>query len=275
MSRLDFSSLTNQLLGTAQNMIGQLGMIIGQAASSAVVVFGWGFFIIMISYFILAESNGTTNYLAKFHLPGYEDDLQRLEIQLDRIWNAFLRGQIIVTSLNMVLYTIVLGGTGVQYFYILAFVAGIARIVPYIGAWLSWITFGLVAFFQGTTFYGMNSLSYALMVVILAILVDTAMDNMVTPKIMSNSLKVHPAAVMVAAIIGISWLGIIGVILAAPVLATLKLFSDYALLKLLDRDPWTEIEKTPIKTESRFRYTLKMIWRVLYGFLRNLFKSRD
>jgi hypothetical protein len=50
---------------------------------------------------------------------------------------------------------------------------------------------------------------------------------------------VHPAAVLVAAIIAANLIGIIGLLLAAPVLATLKLLAGYTLRKLLDQDPWT------------------------------------
>lgn len=275
MSRLDLSSLINQLLGAAQNLIGQMGSVLGQAASSAAVMFGWGFFIIMISYFVLAESKGTNDFLANLNLPGYENDLRILEHQLARIWNAFLRGQIIVSTVNMVLYTIILASLGVHYFYVLAFVASIARIIPYLGAWLTWITFGLVAFFQGTTLFGMDPFSYAVMVVIFAILADTIMDNMITPKIMANSLKVHPAAVMVAAIIGISWIGIIGVILAAPVLATLKLFGNYALMKFFDKNPWNELERISNEQEGNKTGLMRMLWDKIVLFIKSIASSRN
>ena len=254
MATLDITTLVNQLLGTVQNLVGQLGSLLGQAASSAAVMFGWGFFIVMISYFVLAESKGAPEFLVNIKLPGYENDLKILEDQLNRIWNAFLRGQTLVTGLNIIIYTFVLGSLEVQYFYVLAVAAGIARIIPYLGAWVTWITFGLVAFFQGYTVFGMDPFPYALMVVAIAIISDTVMDNFITPRIMSSSLKVHPAAVMVAAIIGISWLGIVGVILAAPVLATLKLFGNYALMKLFDKNPWQDMDIVP----SRPRGDAKM-----------------
>jgi predicted PurR-regulated permease PerM len=274
MATLDITNLINQLLGTVQNLMGQLGNLLAQAASSAAVMFGWGFFIVMISYFILAESKGAPEYLTNIHLPGYTDDLQKLEEQLNKIWNAFLRGQTLVTGLNIIIYTIVLGGLGVQYFYVLAVAAGIARIIPYLGAWVSWVTFGLIAFFQGYTLFGLNSFQYSLMVVIVAIISDTIMDNFVTPRVMSNSLKVHPAAVMVAAIIGISWLGIVGVILAAPVLATLKLFGTYALMKLFDRNPWQEMQVMTPRSPGITRIYLKRAWTQTIFFFRQLFKSK-
>ncbi|MCE1255476.1 MAG: hypothetical protein LWX83_18250, partial [Anaerolineae bacterium] len=62
--------------------------------------------------------------------------------------------------------------------------------------------------------------------------------------------QVHPAAVMVAALVGLNWLGIIGVILAAPVLATIKLLGTYALMKLMDKNPWDYIVAPPSKPDT-------------------------
>jgi hypothetical protein len=60
---------------------------------------------------------------------------------------------------------------------------------------------------------------------------------------MSNALKVHPAAVLVAAIIAANLFGILGVVVAAPILATVTLFWQYTMRKMLDLDPWPEAEQ--------------------------------
>jgi hypothetical protein len=57
----------------------------------------------------------------------------------------------------------------------------------------------------------------------------------------------------VAVIIGLNWLGFIGVILAAPVLATFQLLGNYALRKLFDQDPWEafDLEARQIKRRKK------------------------
>jgi predicted PurR-regulated permease PerM len=79
-------------------------------------------------------------------------------------------------------------------------------------------------------------------VIVLAIgmTLDVMVDQLVTPKLMGHALHIHPAALVVGYLVGASLLGFIGVMLAAPVLATLKLFSGYALRKTFDLDPWPE-----------------------------------
>ena len=79
------------------------------------------------------------------------------------------------------------------------------------------------------------------MIVCVGLLLDMILDNLVVPRLLSDSLQVHPAAVMVAALIGASWLGMVGILLAAPVLASFKLLGNYALLKLFDKNPWSQL----------------------------------
>ncbi|NCP16747.1 AI-2E family transporter, partial [bacterium] len=77
------------------------------------------------------------------------------------------------------------------------------------------------------------------------LLIDQVIGNLVAPRIMAQTLKVHPAFVLIAAIIAASLLGVVGVIIAAPLLATLTLFGQYTMAKMLDKNPWPEAEETP------------------------------
>ena len=77
----------------------------------------------------------------------------------------------------------------------------------------------------------------------MAILTDQVFDNLVSPRILGQTMGVHPAAVLVAAIIAANLIGFIGLVLAAPVLATFIIVGRYALRKMLDLDPWEGIER--------------------------------
>ena len=235
---MDVSTLTNQILGVIQPMLSAAGSLVGSLASSAAVMVGWGFFILLISYFILAESGGVLNRQLGLDLPGHTYDLQRLSGELGRIWNSFLRGQLTIVIITILLYTFVLGTLGMKFFFGLALLAGLARFIPYVGPAITWTTYGLVAFFQGYTIFGIMPIAYVGLIVGLAWAMDMIMDNMVAPRVMADALQVHPAAVMVSALIGANLLGVIGVVLAAPVLATVQLFLNYIIRKLLDQNPW-------------------------------------
>ncbi|NPV57456.1 MAG: AI-2E family transporter [Anaerolineae bacterium] len=242
---LPLENFTDQLLSYVQPILGSIVSVIGNFAGGAASSIGWVIFSLLISYFILAETEGVQERLLNIQIPGYTEDFRLMGVQLNRIWNAFLRGQLIIILITFVVYTILLGGLGVRYFYVLAVLAGLARFVPYIGPAVAWTTYGLVAVFQGTTLFGLQPFTYALIVVGSAWLMDVILDNVVTPRLWAEALKIHPAAVMISAIVAASLFGLVGVVLAAPTYATIKLFLDYVIKKMFDQDPWADLETIP------------------------------
>ena len=242
LNTFDLNALTNQLLSVVQPLLGQTGQLLGTVASGAAQVFGWAAFVLLVSFFVMSESGGLRRRIINLEVPGYNEDFKRLGQELGRIWNAFLRGQIIIFFLTVIIYTIMLSILGIRYAIGLAFVAGLARFLPYIGPAINWFILVLVAYFQPFKLFGMSPLAYTLLVVILALIIDQIFDNLVSPRIMADVLKVHPAGVLVMAIVAANLLGILGVVIAAPFLATLQLFGKYVLRKMLDQDPWPEEE---------------------------------
>lgn len=245
MRTFDLSNLSQQLLSFIQPLLSRTGNLVGALAGGAATTLGWTLFILTVSYFVMAESSGLREDLLKIEIPGYTEDLRRLGSELSRIWNAFLRGQIIVFLLALAIYSIVLPALGVRYAIGIAFLAGLAKFLPYIGPAITWIIMALVTFFQPVKPFGLQPLSYMLIVVITTSLIDWFMDNFITPRIMARTLRVHPAAVLVAALIAANLLGLLGVIIAAPFLATFLLLGRYIMRKMFDLDPWPGKEETP------------------------------
>ncbi len=240
-----YENIGVELRGLIQPTLGKLGNLLTGFASGAASLFAWLFFILLISYFILSETKGIPDRIINITIPGYQVDITRMGRELSRIWNAFLRGQLLIIALTIVIYIAFLGGMQVNYFIGLAILAGLARFVPYVGPAVAWTTYGLVAYFQESHIFGMNPWLYVLLVVGIAWLIDAIMDNVIVPRVLADALLVHPAAVMLGALIGISILGVVGVLLAAPVVATIKLFVDYASHKMLDMDPWENMVTIP------------------------------
>jgi predicted PurR-regulated permease PerM len=242
MALVDWGAVSNQIIGAVQPMLGRVTGLLGVVASSAANVFAWTAFVLLISYFTLLETGGSLGRTFSVRLPGYEVDTKRMGNELSRIWNAFLRGQLIITLIAVVVYTFVLGGWGLNFYLGLAVLAGVAKFIPYVGSLILYTTYFLVAVFQPNPPFGLTPAGYGGLVVVSALLVDYIIDNFVSPRIMAQALKVHPAAVLLAALIAVNFFGLIGILLAAPVLATLKLLFNYATRKLFDLDPWEGVQ---------------------------------
>ncbi len=262
---IDLDALSQQILGMVQPILSRTGSLVSTVAGGAANFLGWTLFVILVSYFVLAESGGLRDRIVTVEVPGYTHDLERLSRELGRIWNAFLRGQIIIFVLAVIVYSIILSVLGVRYALSLAFLAGLARFVPYIGPAINWLVLVIVAYFQVFKLFGLSPLYYSLLVVVIALVVDQIFDNIVSPRILSDALKVHPAAVLVAAIIFANLLGLLGVVIAAPMLATATLFWQYTMRKLLDVDPWPEEEphRSPPPPGSRLIIRIRRFFRNL------------
>jgi predicted PurR-regulated permease PerM len=245
MQTLDLNALSQQILSIVQPLLGRTGSLVGALAGGAAQGFGWTVFVLIVSYFVMIESSGLRRDLFRIDIPGYTEDFTRLGKELSRIWNAFLRGQIIIFLLAVGIYSILLPSLGVKYALGIALMAGLAKFLPYIGPAITWVVMALVTFFQTNHPFGLQPLTYMAMVVIITSVIDWVIDSFVTPRIMANTLKVHPAAVLVAALIAANLLGILGVVIAAPFLATATLLGKYTMRKMFDLDPWPEAEGQP------------------------------
>ena len=109
--------------------------------------------------------------------------------------------------------------------------------------------------------------SWAIPIIVAAVVLDQIYDNLVSPRIFGQTLGVHPAAVLIAAIIAANLIGFVGLLLAAPVLASLQLFGRYAMRKMVDLDPWPEPEAPPEEVGFPFEETLRRLFGRLKGLL--------
>ncbi len=247
--RIDLSQFTDlgqfgdQVIGTLQSLLGRAGTIVGTLATATASTIGWGFFVLIISYFVLADAGKVPNVLDYIDIPGYSYDIQKLSKALGRSWNAFLRGQLTIVIMVIISYTILLSILGVRFAFAIAILAGLARFIPYIGPLITYIVLGLVTLFQGGNYFNLQPMYYTALCIGLSIILDQIYDNLVSPRIMGRSLGVHPAAVLVVAIIAANLIGIIGLVLAAPVLASATIVGRYTINKMLDRDPWVSLKE--------------------------------
>jgi len=262
-SALDLTNLSSQVLGMVQPLLSRTGTLLGTVAGGAANFLGWTLFVMLVSYFVLVESGGLRDRIFTVDVPGYTEDVGRLTRELGRIWNAFLRGQIIIFILTFIVYSIVLSILGVHYAIGLALLAGLARFLPYVGPAINWTILVLIAYFQTFKLFGMAPFYYSLTILIIALIIDQIFDNVISPRILSSALKVHPAAVLVAAIIAANLFGVLGVVVAAPVLATATLFWKYTMRKMLDMDPWPdpEIRQPAPPPGSRVMVSIRRFFR--------------
>ncbi|TFG47543.1 MAG: AI-2E family transporter [Anaerolineales bacterium] len=176
-------------------------------------------------------------------IPDYDYDLRRMTRQLRIVWDSFFRGQIIIFVMVFFVYVLVYSTLGVRYSIALAALTGLAVFIPYVGIWVTSIVLVMVTLFQPDNYFGMDPWQYAALVLGITLMINFTFDNYISPRFFGRTLDIHPAAVLVAALFMANLLGVVGIFLAAPVVATIKDVGFYVFRKMLDLDPWLEPEE--------------------------------
>lgn len=272
---ISWDEITNEIVRAVQPLLGRMGSIASSIATGAATIVSWWILIILVSYFLLAESEGIPSRVLNLNIPGFSHDMNKMGDELSRIWKGFLRGEILVVFFSLIIYTIMLAIMGVQFFFGLALIAAIGQLIPYLGAWATWISFGLVAFFQTNIPFNLPPGLYVIIVLAVSMLVNSIIDQIIRTKVMADSLKVHPALVLIGALVGVQLLGFIGIVIAAPIMATLKLLLNYAVSKLSDQDPWEFLElREPIEKPG-FLKRIVTGWTAFKDWLRRIRRKTD
>lgn len=249
-SNIQWEQIGNQLLGSVQPILTQLYNLFGSVATGAVGFVGAFLLSLLISYLIITETEEASEHMIRIEIPGYQEDFEKLGYNIKKIWNQFLRGQTVIFLFRFILYLIILTVFGLRFALGMALFATLGNFIPYIGVAIVWIINFFVAFFQGTTAFGLDPFAYALTVMAVGWIIDNLYDTFFSPKYLGGVLKLHPAAVLVVVLIGLNLFGILGMFLAPPTLATLRIIWQYASKKLQDKDPWEDEQEIDEDTGS-------------------------
>jgi predicted PurR-regulated permease PerM len=184
--------------------------------------------------------------------------------EFGKIWSAYLRGQIILGLVIGILVGVSLAILGVQNALALGLLSGLLEFVPVIGPVIGAGVAVVVAFFQPANYLGLGSLEYALLVLGVMIIIQQLENNILVPRIVGEALDLHPLLVIIGVFMGGSLAGILGAILAAPVLATIKLLGVYAWRKMFDLPPFPVIDPEEERLDSHtWSGRARNLWRRL------------
>ncbi|MEA4987597.1 MAG: AI-2E family transporter [Anaerovorax sp.] len=137
--------------------------------------------------------------------------------EVDVVIARFLRGQLLDGLIIAILSSIGLTLIGLDFAVFIGCFAGIANIIPYFGPILGMIPAAIVGLLSGS----FSQAAFAILVLFIIQQIDGAI---ISPKVVGSSTGLHPVFVLVAVTVGGYYWGILGMLLAVPVTAILKLF---------------------------------------------------
>ncbi len=152
-------------------------------------------------------------------------------IDADTVFSGYVRGQLMDALVMMGAISLSLSIIGVKFGLIIGVLAGIGNLIPYCGPFVAYAATILVCLLNGQY----KELVIALIVLLI---VQTIDGNVIAPKLLSNSIEIHPVLVIIFLIFGNAIGGLLGMLLAVPVGALIKLlfvrFIDNKLAKKME-----------------------------------------
>lgn len=164
-------------------------------------------------------------------------------VEVGRSLGGYVRGVLFAMALIGALTGVGLAILGMPYVLPLALLAGFTEFIPYLGPWISGSVAVLVAL------VAVDPLK-AIEVVILFILVQEVEGNLVQPLVMSKAVHLDPLLVLVAITIGVQLLGIIGAILAVPIVAAMQVLVVRLIAPAIRRASTHWVPPSPVSDDA-------------------------
>ena len=238
-STLSVSSITKKLQSSNISILGNLNDKIAQivgyvqsyfstrvgAMTDSVVSIGGNiasFFIaIVLSIYLIQDSAyfiGLWNKIFNliFGKSKSGDKLKEIACIIDDTFYKYIRGQLLEACFVGILSATVLYFIGIDYALIIGIIAGICNMIPYIGPVVGTFLAVIMALLSGQPIT-------AIWAIIGMVVVQQVDNNLLAPKIVGDSVGLHPVFIMLAILIGGNVGGLIGMLIAVPVAASFKI----------------------------------------------------
>jgi len=262
-SRLDFYGFSVDLEALSNEVIsvltGLARSLPGQALSGITLVFSTVLNIVLFlvaTFHLLLFGERWVGSAIGLLPPQLQAELMPVLTRIHQTMGAYLRTQLIRIGMVSTVVYIVLSILQVRFALVLAIMAGILDIVPMIGPTVSSVVTVLVALVQPNTPFGWSHVTLALATVILYIGLNQLEENIILPPLIGFMVDLPPLVVLFAVLAGERLAGLLGLLLAVPIAASMKIILRYVYAKLMDRPVMLEE-----KVVRRPRRRLRLPWK--------------
>ena len=203
---------------STERITGYIKSVIGVASGIFDV-----FVSVVVSVYILLQRGSIIRFFKKLTMAIFDEKIcEKIGTYVDstnRIFFKFISGQLIDAVVVGILVTVAMSIIGVKYSILLGFIIGLFNIIPYFGAIVAVAISILITIITG-------GVSQTLIMAIVVIILQQIDSNIINPKIIGNSLEISPLLVIFAVTVGGAYWGVLGMFLAVPVVAVLKIIID-------------------------------------------------
>ena len=186
----------------------------------------------IITFYLLLDGEKYIRLFLLLFPAKYRRELTNVAGSINETMGAYIRGQVILILIMSLASWIVLSTLRVNYSLILCLTTGVLEVVPIIGPIIATTLAAIVAFYQPAVAWGLTNVTLTLVVIAAYFTLRQIEDLIVIPNVVGKFIHVHPVIVLFALFIGARIGGILGIFLALPVSAVLKVLFNYFYPKL-------------------------------------------
>ncbi len=210
-----------------EQVLTTLGTVLSPIATSALSLvantaqaLGWLLFVLVVSFLLIKDLNELNRSIVKRIPSELASDLFCVGRELNVIWNAFLRGRLVLSIVIGAVFVLILALIGMPSALFVGILTGVLAFIPSIGSVIAGVVAALVALARGSTYLPISNLGFAIIVVGLYVLLFQLESLYLLPRIVGRRVRLHPVVVIVGTIAGALVGGVLGIFLAAPVIAS-------------------------------------------------------
>ncbi|MFV0519168.1 MAG: AI-2E family transporter [Lachnospirales bacterium] len=210
-----------------------------------------GFFItlvlsIVLCFYMLQHKDKfkyNTLLLIDTFLPDkFNEKLKGVFGEIHEVFSGYIRGTLTDASIMAVLLTIGLSIVGVPFATVIAFISGFSNVIPFVGAFVGFVLAVISSLLTGD----MNIVLGAIIVVFIIQQLDSLF---IAPNVVGNSVEISPFLVLLSLSVGSALFGMLGMVVAVPVTAIIKIF----LTRFILRQNETKSFKTMVKNATTWK----------------------
>ena len=241
-----FSSLTSILSSLLTFVSRGAAGVVGTVAASLLSLA----FTLLASLYLSVDGPKMARSLLDGIPEAYRPELVELFDRLRRVWDSFVRGQLL---LMLIIGTVVGVGAailGLPNALSLGLLAGFLELIPSLGPFLATVPAVLIALLQGSSHFALPNGWFALIVLAFYMGVQSLENTLIVPRVLGDAVKVHPLVILAGVLVGAATAGVLGVFLAAPVIASLREILGYLYRKVLNVDPFPVVPSGAMEEPS-------------------------
>jgi len=210
------TALVQRFLVSHQSDITELAQRVGLRTAD-VAKQAWLLIVVpLLSIFFLKDGRAFSEFLlSTIQSRPQREFLENVLNDLNRMLAHFIRAQLILAALSMVMYSAFLAIVGVPYALVLGTIGGVLEFIPVVGPLVAGVTIITAAL--------LTSYKHWLVIVIFLIAWRMIQDYVSSPRIMGESMELHPLAAIFGVMAGAEVAGILGIYLSIPVMAALRI----------------------------------------------------